>query len=334
MSTIRIGITGYGNLGRGVELAISQNPDMELTAIFTRRDPGLLKPVSPHVPVYSISEAKNFTDKIDVMLLCGGSATDLRMQGPQLAELFHTVDSFDTHAKISDYFDEMDAVCQKSGHVCLISVGWDPGLFSLARLYFDSVLTDGKGYTFWGKGVSQGHSDALRRVEGVLNAVQYTVPSPKAIETIRSGRTPDYSSCEQHKRECYVVAKPGASTKAITETIRSMPDYFAGYETEVHFISEEELRANHSAMPHGGSVMRSGKTGVSDEQGSPKNKHLMELKLTLDSNPEFTASVLVAYARALHRLAKEGAQGAKTVLDIPPAYLSPLSGHELRSSLL
>ncbi len=328
MSKIRVGIVGYGNLGRGVELALSQNPDMELVAVFTRRDPMELVTAYPNTATYSISDAENFVDKIDVMILCGGSATDLIVQSPGFSKLFNVIDSFDTHARIPEHFANVDAAAIEGGKIAIISVGWDPGLFSLARLYFGSALPNGKDYTFWGKGVSQGHSDAIRRVVGVENGIQYTVPSVDAITKVRDFKYPAYSSTDQHKRECYVVAKPGASTKDIAEEISSMPNYFADYETEVHFISNAEFEENHNSMPHGGTVFRAGKTG------SGGNNHLMEFSLKLDSNPEFTSSVLVAYARAAYRLSNDNMVGAKTVLDIPPSYLSPKSNEDLRKELL
>lgn len=321
---IRVGIVGYGNLGRGIELAIAQNPDMQLDAIFTRRDPAT---ISSSTKAYSIDDAEKFVNDIDVMILCGGSAKDLPEQGPQFAKLFNVVDSFDTHAKIPAYFDEVNASAEASGKVAVISTGWDPGLFSLNRLLFEAILPEGNGYTFWGKGVSQGHSDAIRRVEGVKNGKQYTIPVEKAVQRVRNGENPELSTREKHLRECYVVAEEGADLDRIREEIVNMPNYFADYETIVHFISEEELKANHSAMPHGGLVLRSGKTGQSSTQ-------IMEFGLKLDSNPEFTSSVLIAYARAAYKLANEGQKGAKTVFDIPFGYLSPKSAAELRKELL
>lgn len=321
---IRIGIVGYGNLGRGVEMAIAQNPDMTLEAVFTRRDPSSVK---AGVKAYSIQDAETFLDKIDVMILCGGSATDLPEQGPQFARMFHTVDSFDTHARIPEYFDAVDAKAAAAGKVSVISTGWDPGLFSLNRLLAQAILPEGKEYTFWGKGVSQGHSDAIRRVAGVKAGVQYTIPSEQAVDRVRNGENPELSTREKHIRECFVVAEEGADQEAIRQEIVSMPNYFADYDTIVNFISEEELRSQHSAMPHGGMVLRSGKTGADSTQ-------IIEFGLKLDSNPEFTASVLVAYARAAYKLAAEGSKGAKTVFDIPYGLLSPKSAAELRKELL
>ncbi|OBR62326.1 diaminopimelate dehydrogenase [Paenibacillus oryzae] len=321
---IRIGIVGYGNLGRGVEMAISQNPDMKLEAIFTRRDP---ESISASVKAYAIQDAELFRDQIDVMILCGGSATDLPEQGPYFARLFHTVDSFDTHALIPEYYEAVNKEASAAGKVSVISTGWDPGLFSLNRLLAQAILPEGKEYTFWGKGVSQGHSDAIRRVAGVKAGVQYTIPSQAAVERVRSGENPELSTREKHLRECFVVAEEGADQESIKQEIVSMPNYFADYDTVVHFISEEELRSNHSSMPHGGMVLRSGKTGANSTQ-------LIEFGLKLDSNPEFTASVLVAYARAAYKLAAEGGNGAKTVFDIPFGLLSPKSPAELRKELL
>ena len=327
--TIRIGIFGYGNLGRGVESAIRQNPDMTLAAVFTRRDPSTLKIKTEGVPVLNIADAKNLTDKIDVMILCGGSATDLPTQTPETVELFNVIDSFDTHAKIPEHFAAVDAAAKKSGKVGIISVGWDPGLFSLNRLYGGAVLSEGKDYTFWGKGVSQGHSDAIRRVEGVVDAKQYTIPVDEALDAVRSGAEPELTTRQKHIRECFVVAAEGADKERIEKEIKEMPNYFADYDTIVHFITKEELDRDHSGIPHGGFVIRSGKTGFNKE-----HNHIIEYSLKLDSNPEFTASVLVAYARAAYRLSSEGISGCKTVLDIPPAYLSAKSGEELRKELL
>ena len=326
---IRIGIYGYGNLGRGVESAIRQNNDMELVAVFTRRDPSSLKIRTAGVGVHHVSEAIDMQDKIDVMILCGGSATDLPVQTPELAKYFNVVDSFDTHARIPEHFANVDAAAKESGKVGLISVGWDPGMFSLNRLYAEAALPDGKDYTFWGKGVSQGHSDAIRRVEGVLDGKQYTIPLDSALEAVRSGKNPELSARQKHLRECFVVAKEGADKAKIEETIKTMPNYFADYDTIVHFITKEELDRDHSGIPHGGFVIRSGRTGFDLE-----HQHLIEYSLKLDSNPEFTSSVIVAYARAAYRLNKEGACGAKTVLDVPPAYLSAATGEELRGRLL
>ncbi|MBQ7574692.1 MAG: diaminopimelate dehydrogenase [Clostridia bacterium] len=327
--SIRIGIYGYGNLGRGVECAIRQNDDMELVAVFTRRDPQTVKILTDGVKVYHVDDAKNMTDKIDVMILCGGSATDLPVQTPELAKLYNVVDSFDTHAKIPEHFENVDKSAKASGKVGIISVGWDPGMFSLNRLYANCILVDGKDYTFWGKGVSQGHSDAIRRVEGVINGKQYTVPVPEALEAVRAGKNPELTTRQKHTRECFVVAEDGADKAKIEKTIKNMPNYFSDYDTTVNFISEEELEKNHSGIPHGGFVIRSGKTGANLE-----NNHIIEYSLKLDSNPEFTASVIVAYARAAYRLNNEGQIGAKTVFDIAPAYLSAKSGEELRKSLL
>ena len=326
---IRIGIYGYGNLGRGVESAIRQNKDMELVAVFTRRDPKSLKIRTEGVGVYHTSEAVNMQDKIDVMILCGGSATDLPVQTPELVKYFNVVDSFDTHARIPEHFANVDAAARESGKVGLISAGWDPGMFSLNRLYAEAVLPDGKDYTFWGKGVSQGHSDAIRRVEGVLDGKQYTIPLDSALEAVRSGENPELTARQKHLRECFVVAKEGADKAKIEETIKTMPNYFADYDTIVHFITKEELDRDHSGIPHGGFVIRSGKTGFEGE-----HKHIIEYSLKLDSNPEFTSSVIVAYARAAYRFNKEGACGCKTVLDVPPAYLSANTAEDLRKRLL
>lgn len=324
MSSIRIGIVGYGNLGKGVEKSIRQNSDMELVGIFTRRSP---ESIQAEVPVFSLNDAESYKDKVDVMILCGGSATDLPEQGPELARMFNTVDSFDTHARIPEYFSSVDEAAQGNGHVAVISTGWDPGLFSLNRLLFESVLPEGNEYTFWGRGVSQGHSDAIRRVEGVKNGVQYTIPSEEAVAKVRQGENPELSTREKHLRECFVVAEEGADKARIEQEIKSMPNYFADYDTIVNFVSEEELKANHSAMPHGGLVFRSGVTGEGTSQ-------IMEFGLNLGSNPEFTASVLVAYARAVYRLAQRGESGARTVFDIPFGLLSPKSPEQLRKELL
>jgi diaminopimelate dehydrogenase len=321
---IRVGIVGYGNLGKGAELAIGNNPDMELVAVFSRRS---LPPTVSGVPVVSIDDAAAYKDKIDVMLLCGGSATDLMEQGPLIASLFHTVDSFDTHAKINGYFASMNKVAMNSGTVATISVGWDPGLFSLNRLVASAVLPHGTDHTFWGRGVSQGHSDAIRRIAGVKDAKQYTVPRQQAIASVRAGEASNISSASAHIRDCYVVAKPGADLDAITKEIKNMPYYFEGYETHVTFISEKELQSQYEGYPHGGLVFRTGST-------SPNTNHIIEFALKLDSNPEFTGSVLVAYARATYRLAKNGTKGAFTVLDIPFSWLSAKSGEELRATLL
>lgn len=327
--SIRIGILGYGNLGRGVECAIKQNDDMELVAVFTRRNPQDLSILTEGVKVCSIQEAKEWKDKIDVMILCGGSATDLPHQTPEFASMFNVIDSFDTHAKIPDHFDNVDHAAKDGGNVAIISSGWDPGMFSLNRLYASAVLPQGKDYTFWGKGVSQGHSDAIRRIEGVKDARQYTVPVEAALESVRSGENPELSTRQKHTRECYVVLEEGADAQKVEEEIKTMPNYFADYDTTVYFISEEELQREHSGIPHGGFVLRSGKTGWNNE-----NSHLIEYSLKLDSNPEFTASVIVAYARAVYRLSQEGQSGCKTVFDIAPAYLSVLSNEELRKMML
>lgn len=326
---IRIGIYGYGNLGRGVECAVKQNPDMELAAVFTRRVPESLKILSEQVPVYRADEAVAHADEIDVLILCGGSATDLPVQTPQLAKFFNVVDSFDTHAKIPEHFANVDAAAKQSGKVALISVGWDPGMFSLNRMYAGAVLPQGSDYTFWGKGVSQGHSDAIRRIEGVLDARQYTIPVDSALEAVRSGANPELTTREKHTRECFVVAEEGADLSRIENEIKTMPNYFADYDTTVHFISMEELQRDHSGIPHGGFVIRSGKTGWNGE-----HTHIIEYSLKLDSNPEFTASVIAAYARAAYRMNQNGESGCKTVFDVAPALLSPQSGEELRAHLL
>lgn len=329
MSKIRIGIVGYGNLGKGVEMAIIQNPDMELVAVFTRREPDSLKLITEGVPVYSIDSAEQHKDEIDVMILCGGSATDLPEQGPKFASVFNTIDSFDTHAKIPQYFEAVNDAAKKSGRIGIISVGWDPGMFSILRLFGNCILPEGKDYTFWGKGVSQGHSDAIRRVDGVADGKQYTIPIDSAVEAVRSGSDPELTTRQKHVRECFVVAKEGADKAKIESDIKNMPNYFADYDTKVHFISQEELDRDHSGIPHGGFVFRTGKTGKNGE-----TSHVVEYSIKLGSNPEFTASILVAYARAAYRLSKEKVFGAKTVFDIPPAYLSPKSGAELRAELL
>ena len=327
--SIRIGIYGYGNLGRGVENAIRQNPDMTLRAVFTRRDPASLKIQTPTAEVLHVDRAPEMADEIDVMILCGGSATDLPEQTPAMARIFNVVDSFDTHAKIPTHFANVDAAAKESGKVAAISVGWDPGLFSIARMYSGAILPDGKDYTFWGRGVSQGHSDAIRRIEGVLDAKQYTIPVEAALEAVRSGSNPELTVRQKHTRECYVVAKEGADLAWIENEIKTMPNYFADYDTTVHFITKEELDRDHSGIPHGGKVIRCGKSGA-----NLQNSHLIEYSLKLDSNPEFTSSVLVAYARAVYRMSLEGGKGCKTVLDIPPAYLSPKSAEELYKELL
>ena len=325
----RIGILGYGNLGRGVECAIKQNADMNLVGVFTRRNPETVAILTKEAGVFSIEQLEEMKDQIDVLVICGGSATDLPKQTPLFAKSFNVIDSFDTHANIPEHFEAVDKAAQESGHLGLISVGWDPGMFSLNRLYANSVLPSGNDYTFWGKGVSQGHSDAIRRIAGVVDARQYTIPVQSALDAVRSGSNPELTTRQKHTRECFVVAQEGADLEVITETIVSMPNYFADYDTTVHFISQEEMDQNHSGIPHGGFVLRSGNTGWEEE-----HKHLIEYQLTLDSNPEFTASVLVAYARALHRLYEEGKRGCLTVFDVAPSYLSPLSGAELRKHML
>ena len=328
--TIKVGILGYGNLGRGVECAIRQNPDMELAAVFTRRDPKTVSILTEGVPVYHVDEAVAKKDMIDVLILCGGSATDLPEQTPKFAKFFNVIDSFDTHANIPAHFASVDKAAKESGHIGIISVGWDPGMFSLNRMYASAILTDGADYTFWGRGVSQGHSDAIRRVEGVKDARQYTVPVQAALDAVRNGENPTLTTRQKHTRECYVVAEEGADLAKIENEIKTMPNYFADYDTTVHFISEEELKRDHSGIPHGGFVIRTGKTGWEGE-----HRHIIEYSLKLDSNPEFTSCVLVAYARAAYRMAKEGAvPGCKTVLDVPPAYLSAESGEFLRKNLL
>ena len=325
--SIRIGILGYGNLGRGVECAIRQNPDMELVGVFTRRDPSAVKTFG--AKAYHIDCAAGMKDEIDVMIICGGSATDLPKQTPEYAKIFNVVDSFDTHAKIPEHFAAVDASAKESGNVAVISVGWDPGMFSVNRLYAGAILPEGNDYTFWGKGVSQGHSDAIRRIDGVVDARQYTIPVPAALEAVRNGEAPKLTTREKHTRECFVVAEEGADLERIEREIVTMPNYFADYDTTVHFISMEELQRDHSGIPHGGVVIRSGKTGLNREHG-----HIIEYSLKLDSNPEFTSSVLVAMARAAYRMKAEGMSGCKTIFDIPPAYLSPKSGEELRKTLL
>lgn len=326
---IRIGILGYGNLGRGVENAIRQNDDMELTAVFTRRNPADLKIATETAKVYSVDDAEKMADQIDVMIICGGSATDLPVQTPKYVQYFNVIDSFDTHANIPTHFNNVDEAAKKSGKVGIISVGWDPGMFSLNRLYANCILPEGKDYTFWGKGVSQGHSDAVRRIEGVIDARQYTIPVQAALDAVRNGENPDLTTREKHTRDCFVVAEEGADKARIEKEIKEMPNYFADYDTTVHFIDMEEMKRNHSGIPHGGFVIRTGKTGLNKEQN-----HVIEYSLKLDSNPGFTSSVLVAYARAAYRLNKEGQTGCKTVFDVAPAYLSPLSGEEIRAHLL
>ncbi|MCR4788000.1 MAG: diaminopimelate dehydrogenase [Lachnospiraceae bacterium] len=325
----KIGILGYGNLGRGVECAIKQNDDMELVAVFTRRDPSGVKILTESAKVASVNNILDYKDKIDVLIICGGSATDLPGQTPEYAKYFNVIDSFDTHAKIPEHFANVDKSAKDNDHIAFISVGWDPGMFSLNRAYANAILSDGADYTFWGRGVSQGHSDAIRRIEGVADARQYTCPVESAVEAVRSGKQPELTTRQKHTRECYVVAKEGADLARIEKEIKEMPNYFADYDTTVNFISQEELDKNHKGIPHGGSVIRSGKTGWNRE-----NNHIIEYSLKLDSNPEFTGSVLVAYARAASRMHKEGMRGCKTVFDVAPAYLSPLSGEELRAHML
>ena len=327
--SIRIGIMGYGNLGRGIECAIKQNPDMELKAVFTRRDPKTVKILTEGVNVYPAAEAVAHKDEVDVLILCGGSATDLPTQTPEFAKNFNVIDSFDTHARIPEHFANVDAAAKASGKIAIISIGWDPGMFSLNRLYANAVLPNGKDYTFFCKGVSQGHSDAIRRVEGVLDARQYTIPVESALEAVRNGENPELTTRQKHTRECFVVAAEGADLAKIENEIKTMPNYFSDYDTTVHFISQEELDRDHKGIPHGGFVFRSGKTGWNNE-----NSHIIEYRLKLDSNPEFTTSVLVAYARAAYKLAKEGQTGCKTIFDIAPAYLVNMSAEDMRAHLL
>ena len=329
MSKIRIGIVGYGNIGRGVEQAIKRNEDMELAAVFTRRDPASVKVATEGAKVVHMDDMLSMKGDVDVMVLCGGSATDLPVMGPEIAANFNTIDSFDTHAKIPEYFANVDKAAKEGNNISIISVGWDPGMFSLNRLYAESILVQGSTYTFWGKGVSQGHSDAIRRIPGVKNAIQYTVPVDEAVDQVRSGSEPKLTTRDKHTRECYVVAQEGANKAEIENAIKTMPNYFDEYDTTVHFISEEELKRDHSGIPHGGFVIRTGKTGWNDE-----NSHVIEYSLKLDSNPEFTSSVIVAYARAAYRMSQEGQKGCKTVFDVAPAYLSALDGAELRKHLL
>ncbi len=326
---IRIGILGYGNLGRGVQCAVKQNEDMDLTAVFTRREPSSIQILTKDVPVYSVSELLNHQNDIDVLIICGGSATDLPVQTPEYVKYFNVIDSFDTHAKIPRHYASVDKAAKESGKTAVISAGWDPGMFSLSRIYANAILPAGKTYTFWGRGVSQGHSDAVRRVEGVADARQYTIPVPSSMEMVRNGEMPDLSTREKHTRECFVVAQPGADLARIEKEIKEMPDYFADYDTSVHFITQEELDKNHSKIPHGGFVICSGSTGWQNE-----NQHIIEYSLKLDSNPEFTASVLTACARAAYRLNQEGISGCKTMMDIAPAYLCRQSAEELRKSML
>lgn len=326
--SIKIAIAGYGNLGKGVECAIRQNEDLDLFGVFTRRDPKTLHTLTD-ANVYHMDDLLSFKDTIDVLIICGGSATDLPEQTPALAKHFNVVDSFDTHAKIPDHFENVNKAATESGKIAVISSGWDPGMFSLNRLYAQAILPDGADYTFWGKGVSQGHSDAIRRIDGVLDAKQYTIPVEDALTAVRSGTAPTLSTREKHTRECFVVAENGADLKRIEEEIKTMPNYFADYDTTVHFISQEELNRDHSGIPHGGFVIRSGKTGLNGE-----HTHIIEYSLKLDSNPEFTASVLVAYARAAYKMQKEGQKGCKTVFDIAPGYLSPKTPEDLRKAIL
>lgn len=326
---MKIGILGYGNLGKGIECAIKQNPDCQLVAVFTRRDPSTVKLLTAGVPVYNVKDILDHKDEIDVLVLCGGSATDLPEQTPEYAKYFNVIDSFDTHAKIPQHFANVDSAAKASNHVALISAGWDPGMFSLNRLYANAILPNGKDYTFWGKGVSQGHSDAIRRIEGVKNGKQYTIPVQAALDAVRSGTNPELTTRQKHTRECFVVAEEGADKARIEKEIKEMPNYFADYDTTVHFISEEELLKNHSGIPHGGFVIRSGKTGWDNEFNN-----VIEYSLKLDSNPAFTSSVIIAFARAVNRLQKEGKSGCITVFDVAPSYLSPLSGDEIRAHLL
>lgn len=327
--SIKIGILGYGNLGRGVECAVKQNDGMELAAVFTRRAPENVNILTKEAKVCHVDELEMWKDKIDVLIICGGSATDLPVQSPKYVKMFNIIDSFDTHAKIPEHYAAVDAAAKESGHIGIISCGWDPGMFSLNRLYANAILPEGKDYTFWGKGVSQGHSDAIRRVEGVKDGKQYTIPIEAALDAVRNGSNPELTTREKHLRECFVVAEEGADTARIEQEIKTMPNYFDEYETVVHFISQEELDRDHSGIPHGGFVIRSGKTGWENE-----NQHVIEYSLKLDSNPEFTSSVLAAYARAAYRLSKDGQAGCRTVFDIAPAYLSAKSGEELRKHLL
>lgn len=326
---IRVGILGYGNLGRGVESAIAQNADMKLVAVFSRRDPSTVTIKTSDAKVYGIDALETMQDEIDVLILCGGSATDLPEQTPIYAAKYNVIDSFDTHARIPEHFANVDAASKKAGKIGIISCGWDPGMFSINRLYANCVLPEGKDYTFWGKGVSQGHSDAVRRIEGVKDCRQYTIPVDAAMQAVREGKNPELTTREKHTRECFVVAEEGADKAKIEEAIKTMPNYFSDYDTTVHFITEEEMKRDHSGLPHGGSVIRTGKTGF-----DKNNTHVIEYKLTLDSNPEFTGSVIVAYARAAYRMNQEGMSGCKTVFDIAPAYLSAQSSEELRAHLL
>ena len=327
--SIRIGILGYGNLGRGVECAVKHNPDMELKAVFTRRNPEDVKILTETAKVYHVDEAVNMKDELDVLIICGGSATDLPVQTPKYAEYFNVVDSFDTHARIPEHFAAVDEAAKKGGHVAMISVGWDPGMFSLNRLYANAILPGGKDYTFWGKGVSQGHSDAVRRIQGVVDARQYTIPVEAALDAVRNGENPELTTREKHTREVFVVAEEGADKGRIENEIKTMPNYFDEYDTTVHFITAEEMEKEHKGLPHGGFVIRTGKTGWEDE-----HDHVIEYSLKLDSNPEFTSSVIAAYARAAYRLSQEGPTGCKTVFDVAPAYLSVQTPEELRAHML
>lgn len=326
---MKIAILGYGNLGKGIECAVKQNPDTEIVAVFTRRDPSTVKILTEGVPVVNVSEIQSYKDKVDVLIICGGSATDLPNMTPEYAKYFNVIDSFDTHAKIPEHFANVDKAAKENGHTALISAGWDPGMFSLNRLYANCILPEGNDYTFWGKGVSQGHSDAIRRIEGVKNGKQYTIPVPEALNAVRAGENPTLTTRQKHTRECFVVAEEGADLERIEREIKTMPNYFDEYDTTVHFITEEELQRDHAGIPHGGFVFRTGVTGWNKE-----HKHVIEYSLKLDSNPEFTSSVIVAFARAVNRLHSEGSYGCKTVFDIAPAYLSPLSGDEIRAHLL
>lgn len=327
--SIKIGIMGYGNLGRGIECAIKQNSDLELVAVFSRRDPKTVKILTEGVGVYHVDDVLNFKERIDVLVLCGGSATDLPKQTPEYAKYFNVVDSFDTHAKIPEHFENVNKTAKENGNIAVISSGWDPGMFSLNRLYASAVLPDGKDYTFWGKGVSQGHSDAIRRIDGVLDARQYTIPVDAALTAVRSGSQPELTTREKHERECFVVVADSADKAKIEQEIKTMPNYFADYNTTVHFITREELDRDHKGIPHGGFVIRTGKTGWNRE-----NSHIIEYSLKLDSNPEFTSSVIVAVARAAYKMRKDGMTGCKTMFDIAPSYLSPLSPEELRAKML
>ena len=329
MKKTRVGIVGYGNVGRGVEIALNKSEDMELVAVFTRRAPESVAICTPSAEVVHMDQIESYAEKVDVMILCGGSATDLPVQGPEMAALFNTVDSFDTHAKIPEYYEAVNGAAQAAGKTSVISVGWDPGLFSMIRMISGAILPNGEDYTFWGKGVSQGHSDAIRRVNGVKNGIQYTVPTNEAIESVRNGENPELSTRQKHTRDVYFGAEEGADKAQIEADIKNMPNYFSDYNTTVHFITEEELKANHNKMPHGGLVFRSGVTGANDE-----HQQIIEFSLKLDSNPEFTAQVLVAYARAAARMNGEGQVGAKTVFDVPLSYLSPISNAELIKNLL